>query len=192
MQGKQSIELHHLHREQQRRAQSKNAFVTWQHFCDMAALCITSSTRCCCLSFIWWKQKLKIGSFQKKWQQCPPFLSFLFNVLAAGFLCFSSPVPASHYKYDEQNPPFPSLSSPPFDRTSPLLLLLSSHRLQMQKLSLSSWTTHKGVQSDLVNPFFCSNRHLSGHPGVPAADGGGVARGGGGGGGEHPPQLRPR
>ena len=116
----------------------------------MAALCITSSTRCCCLSFIWWKQKQKIGSFQKKWQQCPPFLSFLFNVLAAGFLCFSSPVPASHYKYDEQNPPFPSLPSPPFDRTSPLLLLLSSHRLQVQKLSLSSWTTHKRGSNQIL------------------------------------------
>ena len=76
----------------------------------------------------------------------PPFLSFLFNVLATGFLCFSSPVPASHYKYDEQNPPFPS-----FDRTS-LLLLLSSHRLQLHKLSLSAWTTQK--ESNQICKFF--------------------------------------
>ena len=188
MQGKQSIELHHLLREQQRRARSKNAFVTWQHFCDMAALCITSSTRCCCLSFIWWKQKLKIGSFQKKWQQCPPFLSFLFNVLAAGFLCFSSPVPASHYKYDEQNPlPLPLIAQALFFFFFPPILCKCRN-----SLSLLLDHTQKGFQSDLVNRFFCSNRHLSGHPGVPAADGGGVARGGGGGGGEHPPQLRPR
>ena len=125
---------------------NKNAFVTWQR-------CTASSTPS--LSFIWCQQQ-KIWSFQKNCHQCSPLpfptaLSFLFNVLATGFLCFSSPVPASHYKYDEHtaaaNPP-----SLPFDRTSP-----SSFICHCRSSPLSLLDHTEGVQSDFVNHFFCSD-----------------------------------
>ena len=75
--------------------------------------------------------------------------------------CSPSPVPASHYKYDERTAPFDPLFFP----------------ILICKLSLSLVLF---PILPIIN-FLCP-----GHPGVTAEDGGGAARGGGGG-GEHPP-----
>ena len=167
-------ELHHLHREQQAEEQ--------KCLCDMAALHRF-------LSFIWWQQQ-KIWSFQKNCHQCSPPPSLARSPSSSMFLqpasCASLPPypPPITNMTSTQRQPTPPL---PFDRTSP-----SSFICHCRSSPLSLLDHTEGVQSDFVNHFFCSNWSLSGHPGVPAADGGGVARGGGGGGGEHPPQLCPR
>ena len=154
---------------------NKNAFVTWQplhRFLQPHQASASFGSRPGK-----GKDNKKCGAFRKS---ATSSLSFLFNVLATGFLRFSSPAPASHYKYDEQRSSFflPLIAQARFFSSRLLLNYRTNH---------SSWTTQ-----NFVNFIFCSNSQHSGHPGVPAPDGGCVARGGGGGGGEHPPQLRPR
>ena len=134
LQGKRQSagELHHLHHEQQAEEQ--------KCLCDMAA----SSTSCASASF--GASNKKSGAFRKTATNAPPFpttLSFLFNVLATGFLCFSSPVPASHYKYDEHTaaakpPLFPLIAQAPLLSFAIAEALLSP-----------SWTTQKGFNQIL-------------------------------------------
>ena len=94
-------------------------------------------------------------------EKVPPARSPSSSMFLQAASCSPSPVPASHYKYDERTAPF----DPVF---FPILICKLS-------LSLVLFPIHP-----IIN-FLCP-----GHPGVPAEDGGGAARGGGGG-GEHPP-----
>ena len=118
---------------------NKNAFVTQQ----LSALLPQT--------FAWdsfGASNKKSGAFRKTGTNAPPLLfpttlSFLFNVLATSFLCFSSPVPASHYKYDEHtaaaNPPlFPLIAQAPCLSFAIAEALLSP-----------SWTTQKGFNQIL-------------------------------------------
>ena len=107
---------------------NKNAFVTWQ--------------RCTASSASFGAGNKKSGAFRKTGTNAPPpfptALSFLFNVLATGFLCFSSPVPASHYKYDEH-----TAAAPP-----PLPLIAQAPLLSFAIAKALDHT--EGVQSDFV------------------------------------------